>query len=743
MGRRRLFAGLVTALVAGVLVGGAFPAAAANGVSARRAGPHPRAAAPQRHETAAPRPVGPADVLNQLVGPGMVFVDYSATGGMLFWHSWTKGNPSVALPNDVSTMCPDEPRTSPDGLHVVYIEWRTLNCDGQPQLKVIDLATSAIRTIATAPTGFYFSEPGWSPDSATILYTLWHNDNSDASLFTIPQAGGAPTAIPGEGLHGADGVFSPDGTEIAYSAAVNTVANYLAVMHPDGTLVRNLTGTAISPASPTHPVWSPDGSKISYTYEKSHPSTNVYTFGIAVTNADDTGNHALAVTTGATSDAFGSSWSPDSTEIFYDAHVISPSTGNQTQPWSIYATKTPGTHRTVVVYGTVNDDIYSPDVVGPGPSTGSVSTYTPITPTRVQPRTTVASGSPLAVQVAGGASPVPLGATAVTLDLTGVTPTQSTYLQVYPDGTAKPLVSNLNLVKGQIAAVAVQVTVPANGKVWVANASGSIGVIVDVTGYFTAGTGAAGFVSLALPHRVADSTLPSGGTEDIDVSAAKVPGAPANPVAVVLNLTGANPSQSTYESVVPTPLVGKPATSNLNLAAKEIRANLVTVAVGTGGHVTVFNASGNVRTVVDVVGYYTNDPGGLGYYPLSPTRVLDTRAGWNTLGGSLKPIGQLLAIDVPLVGTTNTPTPTGMVAVPTTAQAVVFNLTAVSPTASTYLTAYATGPTRPTASNLNAAAGKTVPNLVFAALGTGGAVRIFNDAGATPVVADLAGYYAP
>ena len=177
------------------------------------------------------------------------------------------------------------------------------------------------------------------------------------------------------------------------------------------------------------------------------------------------------------------------------------------------------------------------------------------------------------------------------------------------------------------------------------------------------------------------------------------------------------------------------------MAAKATRANLVTVQVGTGGQVSVYNSTGSVRTIVDVIGYYAVGPGGLGYYPLDPTRALDTRVGTNTPLGSTAPIGPLQTFTMLALGTATTST--SMVTVPTSAKAVVFNLTAVAPTSSCYLTVFPASASRPLSSNLNAAAGTIVPNLVVSGVDPAtGKVSIFNNAGKTPVVADMAGYYS-
>ena len=69
------------------------------------------------------------------------------------------------------------------------------------------------------------------------------------------------------------------------------------------------------------------------------------------------------------------------------------------------------------------------------------------------------------------------------------------------------------------------------------------------------------------------------------------------------------------------------------------------------------------------------------------------------------------------------------------------NVTAVAPTADTYITIYPGGSTRPTASNLNLAAGQVLANMVLARLGPDGTVMLFNNAGVVDLIADVVGYF--
>lgn len=122
---------------------------------------------------------------------------------------------------------------------------------------------------------------------------------------------------------------------------------------------------------------------------------------------------------------------------------------------------------------------------------GTPSDYTAVAPvrvldTRVAPSTAVAA---LGTQVvAFPVADVPAGATAVTVNVTVTAPKAAGYLIVDPDGMADPKgTSNLNFTIGQTTANEATVPVGADGKIQITNESpGSVQLIVDVEGYYTA-----------------------------------------------------------------------------------------------------------------------------------------------------------------------------------------------------------------------------------------------------------------
>lgn len=126
------------------------------------------------------------------------------------------------------------------------------------------------------------------------------------------------------------------------------------------------------------------------------------------------------------------------------------------------------------------------------------------------------------------------------------------------------------------------------------------------------------------------------------------------------------------------------------------------------------------------------------YNPVTPTRI---EGSLTSSGGPIGP-GGTLNVDVTSLDSS----------VPSTAGAVVLDVTAVNPTAAGFLSVYPTGsisdPMTADAngtltSNLNFAAGQTVANLVEVPLSSSGSVTIYNHAGSTGVDVDVFGYYSP
>jgi streptogramin lyase len=271
------------------------------------------------------------------------------------------------------------------------------------------------------------------------------------------------------------------------------------------------------------------------------------------------------------------------------------------------------------------------------------------------------------------------------------------------------------------------ITTGSDGALWFTNLFGnSIGRVTAISGSY--------FHPLP-PTRILDSRGATGGwggplaagNPKLLTVTGGVNAVPVDADAVVLNVTVTGGSANSFLTAYPAG-GAKPNVSNLNFAAGQTTPNLITVKVGANGQVAFANEAGSVHVIADIAGYFDSGPADR-FNAVTPTRILDSRGpngGWNA----------------PLVsGAPRSLQITGVGGVPATADAVILNVTATGSNANSFLTAYPTGGSVPNVSNLNFAAGETIPNLVTVKLGTGGKVSFANAVGSVQVIADVAGYY--
>ena len=149
--------------------------------------------------------------------------------------------------------------------------------------------------------------------------------------------------------------------------------------------------------------------------------------------------------------------------------------------------------------------------------------------------------------------------------------------------------------------------VGAGGKVSIYNNTGSTHVVVDVLGCFGEGAGSK-FVTVS-PSRVLDTReglgapaarLPRG---ELTVPLAGHGGVPQGATAALLNVIAVAPSVGTFVTVYPSG-VTRPLASNLNAVAGQVVPNMVIARLGDDGGATLYNNSGDVDLVADVMGYF-------------------------------------------------------------------------------------------------------------------------------------------
>ena len=679
---------------------------------------------------------------------------------------------TTLLPADVNQgFTYDDPELSPDGTRVVlasdYQGSVTATPTATPGLILVNRDGSGFRRLTTPSSTTQATQidtfPAWSPDGSTIVFTRL-TDNSDgtstASLFTVPAAGGAATAVPGGGA-GFTADFNPkDGSQIVFAEPTDltTGVGPLQVMKTDGTGKRALGATGALPA------WSPDGSTIAYAAvtDNDTSNTDADVAQIATVPAAGGTGTVFPVTrpSGARSVAEYPSWSPDGESILYDFYAYD-STGNEL-PGDLWAVDRSGVRAGKFLGGTGDEaQVFAQGPVPASVQPGAASRYTPVNPKRIldtrngvgAPRAKVGPGQTIDLQVTGvstDAGAVPANATAAVLNVTVTNTTATTDVRVFPAGASRPGSSNLNAGPRQTVPNLVTATIGANGRVSIYNSGGTVDVIADLGGWYLPGSGA-GFTAVD-PRRILDTrpapdgpvgasggpvsagspidvqmtgTLPTAGGGTVSI--------PADATAVVLNVTATSATTFTDVRVYPTPSDASaqpPLVSNLNLGRSQTTPNLVTVAVGAGGKVRFRNASGSVQLLADIAGYYS--PSGAGsYVPVVPLRFLDTRSG---VGAAPILIPNAAYDDLKVAGARG---------VPAGALAAVLNLTATSVSTLSDVRAYPkpTDSSVPVVSNLNPAKGATRANLAIVKPGDDGRVRLRVAGGSLHLIGDLAGYF--
>ena len=254
------------------------------------------------------------------------------------------------------------------------------------------------------------------------------------------------------------------------------------------------------------------------------------------------------------------------------------------------------------------------DVMGwftPEPAAG----FTPLVPARLldtrrglgAAKQRLRGGTTIELPAAGRGGVPPAGAEAVVLNVAAVDPTAAGYLGVWPTGVARPTISNLNYDPRRNVANLVICKLGRDGKVSIYGHAGELDVVADVVGYF----GAAGAPLVGLnPSRLLDTRTglgarrgQVGGGSEIDLRVTGTGGVDTSARAVVLNVTAVEAPGPSYVTVYPDG-VSRPTSSSLNLNSGDTVANLVVAKVGDGGRVRLYNHSGAVHLVADVMGFF-------------------------------------------------------------------------------------------------------------------------------------------
>jgi len=384
------------------------------------------------------------------------------------------------------------------------------------------------------------------------------------------------------------------------------------------------------------------------------------------------------------------------------------------------------------------------------------STYVPIAPVRIVDSRDGSGLSLLAGKfqsglartfaVAGlgsGPSLIPGAAVAVTGNLTVARQTAAGYVSLTPDPTNTPGSSTLNFPLGDNRANNVTLPLNASGRlaaVYKATPGATTDLVFDVTGYFVTGAGQATYDSLT-PVRALDTRFNKGLNGPFVASLARtlqitgVNGVPPGAIAITGNLTATGQTRPGYLSVTPDP-DNNPLSSNLNFPLGDTRANGLAAQLNTSGQLSIVYkalAGATTNVVLDITGYFVPNATGMVFYPLNPSRIMDTRTTVNSgLSGVFHAnASRSLVVD-------------GHWGVPADAGALTGNLTVAGQTAAGFVAMTPDPTATPGTSSLNFPRGDDRANGIFGPVnGSGRASFIYvAGAGATAnLILDVTGYF--
>jgi SpoIID/LytB domain protein len=367
--------------------------------------------------------------------------------------------------------------------------------------------------------------------------------------------------------------------------------------------------------------------------------------------------------------------------------------------------------------------------VGPTPPPAAPAGYTATDPVRLID-TRFGTGT-AKERLAGGCTMVvdpglPASATAVVVNLTAVFPATDGFVTAYPCGVERPTVSAIQALAGRVVAGSTVVPLGADGTFCVYSHA-TTDLVVDLFGSYApdAGDRFEPVVPVPLFDSRSGPRLAPGTTVRIPVVTDGR--APAGATAAAFTIQAVSAAGGGFATVYPC-AAQLPLVSSINVMDASGVTNHAEVALSVDGEVCVY-VSTSMHIVVDLSGWY-----GAGattrFYAVTPVRVLDTRYGTGLSGALYGGVDRALTI----AGTMGLPDAT-------VAKAFVAEVTAVTPTASGWITVH---PCLPTVPSLSMARYATPWNSATSVVGIDDATGRWCFAASSPVhvLADVSGYFA-
>ncbi|MEY9840192.1 beta strand repeat-containing protein [Streptacidiphilus sp. EB103A] len=668
-----------------------------------------------------------------------------------------------------------------DSATVPTLQAADINGDGTPDLWTVSASgteTAHLMTLSTAtpPTAT------WTTPTAQTLSTDTHdwplNDYDttaltadDAASSALPLTGTSGITAPTGGLFDPDVALTASNSDYLHTSSkaldltgsftvslwVNPTINTASVLSQNGSadsgisIAATTSGWSFALNTGAGTAWSFDSiaggtvhlgtwAHLTATYDKTTAVMNLYVDDVLVAS----GNHT-APSTGATGALLlGADWHNSARADYLTGELarLQTWTGAAVAPAQPY---TPASYHQAITPTRILDTRSSTALAYTSGITAGTSTVTggTVVPVKI-------AGDTVTPSTSGSPTTIPSTVTAVAIAVTATHQTAEGYVTTYADGTQRPLTSSTNFASGVTATGYQIVPVGNDGKIdlYAYTAStGTMALIVDVTGYFTSDatlTGDQTYTPLTTATRALDTrssyantSLTATGTVAANTSftlkITSLDGVPSTATAVAVNLTTTGETGTGYLSAYATGATPSADTSLTYNTGTSLASMAADTPIGTGGTITIYNGSSATAVIVDIAGYYTTGTTGQTYHAVNPTRLVDTRtgAGTGTTAAAITTGGAFTVStsDTQQITYTTTPTLVTMLTVADTATA-------------GYITAYPTGTTAPATSNVDFSAGDDIADLALTPTDSSSQITVVNHStGAINLVIDSSGYF--
>ncbi len=222
----------------------------------------------------------------------VVFQSYRGQGNWEIYTANDDGSGEARVTDNIANDI--YPRFNWGATRIAFSSNRT----GNYELYVMNADGVGLTRLTENPANDY--RPAWSPDGSRIAFDSYRDGQYE--IYVMNADGSGLARLTADAAADIEPAWSPDGSRIAFCSTRNGTSSVW-VMNADGSAPVLLAAQAYA----ANPAWSPDGSQIAYDADGDGDGWQE----LWVMNADGSNQRQVYDPTGAQTDIWARSWSPD------------------------------------------------------------------------------------------------------------------------------------------------------------------------------------------------------------------------------------------------------------------------------------------------------------------------------------------------------------------------------------------------------------------------------------------------